>query len=115
LHFDDLGIYRILSHEDIQPELYQFFMETLGPIVDYDREKDAELLDTLKMYYQCGCNLKKVSEEMYTHYNTVIYRMQRIKEIGSIDFNDANTTLNVHIALKILDVLKPDLLLNKKK
>ncbi len=115
LHFDELGIYRILSHEDIQPELYQFFIETLGPIVDYDREKDAELLDTLKKYYECGCNLKKVSEEMYTHYNTVIYRMQRIREIGSIDFNDANTTLNVHIALKILDVLKPELLLNKKK
>lgn len=115
LHFDDLGIYRILSHEDIQPELYQFFMETLGPIAEYDRDKDAELLDTLKMYYECGCNLKKVSEEMYTHYNTVIYRMQRIKEIGGIDFNDANTTLNVHIALKILDVIKPELLLNKKK
>ncbi len=109
LHFDDLGIYRILSNEVIQPELYQFFMETLGPIVQYDREKDAELLQTLKMYYACGCNLKKVSEEMFTHYNTVIYRMQRIKEIGNIDFNDPNVTLNVHIALKILDVLNPEL------
>jgi len=111
LHFDELGIYRILSHEEIQPELHQFFMETLGPIVAYDKEKDAELLDTLKMYYKCGCNLKRVSEEMYTHYNTVIYRMQRIKEIGNINFNDSNTTLNVHIALKILDVLKPELIL----
>ncbi len=108
LHFDDLGIYRILSNEVIQPELYQFFMETLGPIVAYDKEKDADLLQTLKMYYACGCNLKKVSEEMYTHYNTVIYRMQRIKEIGNIDFNDPNVTLNVHIALKILDVLSPE-------
>lgn len=108
LHFDDLGIYRILSNEVIQPELYQFFMETLGPIVAYDREKDADLLQTLKMYFSCGCNLKKVSEEMYTHYNTVIYRMQRIKEIGNIDFNDPNVTLNVHIALKILDVLNPE-------
>jgi len=37
--------------------------------------------------------------------------MQRIKEIGNINFNDSNTTLNVHIALKILDVLKPELIL----
>ncbi|GAU77091.1 PucR family transcriptional regulator [Fusibacter sp. 3D3] len=108
MHFDDLGIYRILSNEAIQPELYQFFMETLGPIVAYDKEKDADLLQTLKMYFACGCNLKKVSEEMYTHYNTVIYRMQRIKEIGNIDFNDPNVTLNIHIALKILDVLSPE-------
>jgi purine catabolism regulator len=112
LHFDDLGIYRILSNESIQPELVQFFMEVLGPIVNYDRDKDAELLNTLKMYYACGCNLKKVSEEMYTHYNTVIYRMQRIKEIGNIDFSNPDVSLNVHIAIKIMDVIKLDL--NKK-
>ncbi len=109
LHFDELGIYRILSNEEIQPELYQFFMETLGPIVAYDKEKEGDLLETLKAYYQCGCNLKKVSEEMYTHYNTVIYRMQRIREIANIDFNDPNVSLNVHIALKIMDILKPEL------
>jgi purine catabolism regulator len=87
-------------------------MEVLGPIVNYDRDKDAELLNTLKMYYACGCNLKKVSEEMYTHYNTVIYRMQRIKEIGNIDFSNPDVSLNVHIAIKIMDVIKLDL--NKK-
>lgn len=110
IHFDDLGIYRILSNEVIQPELVQFFVEVLGDIVKYDKEKDAELLNTLKMYYKCGCNLKKVSEEMYTHYNTVIYRMQRIKEIGNLDLSDQNVSLNVHIAVKILDVIKPDIL-----
>jgi purine catabolism regulator len=113
MHFDDLGIYRIISNEEIQPELFQFFDEILGPIVAYDKEKDAELLNTLKMYYACGCNLKKVSEEMFTHYNTVIYRMQRIKEIGNLDLSDPNVSLNVHIAIKILDVLNP-ILTNEK-
>ncbi|MBM7561698.1 PucR family transcriptional regulator [Fusibacter tunisiensis] len=110
LHFDDLGIYRILSNDAIQPELFQFFMEVLGPIALYDQEKDAELIDTLKMYYKCGCNLKRVSEEMFTHYNTIIYRMQRIREIGNIDFSDSDTSLNVHVAIKILDVIQPDIL-----
>lgn len=108
LHFDDLGIYRFLSNEAIQGELVQFFIETLGPIVQYDHDKGAELLNTLKVYYACNCNLKRVSEEMFTHYNTIIYRMQRIKEIGNIDFNDPNTSLNVHIAMKILDVIQLD-------
>ncbi len=108
-HFDDLGIYRILSHEDLQSELEQFFYETLGPILDYDREKDAELLRTLKCYFECGCNLKKVSEEMFTHYNTIIYRMQRIKEIGKIDLNDPEMALNIHVAIKAMDVLSHDI------
>jgi purine catabolism regulator len=108
IHFDELGLFRILSCDEIQPELQQFFIEALGPIVAYDREKNADLLETLKKYYECGCSLKKVSEEMFTHYNTVIYRIQRIKEIGNIDFSDPNVSLNIHIALKILDVINLD-------
>lgn len=105
LHFDELGIYRILSNKEIHPEIQQFFIEVLGEIVQYDRDKDAELLKTLQMYFNHGQNLKKVSEEMYTHYNTIIYRMQRIKEISKKDFNDPDVALNIHIALKILDVI----------
>jgi purine catabolism regulator len=107
-HFDDLGIYKILSNKEIYPDVHQFFGEVLGEIVRYDRDKDAELLKTLQMYYKHGCNLKKVSEEMYTHYNTIIYRMQRIKEVGGIDFNDPDASLNIHIALKILDIINLD-------
>lgn len=108
LHFDELGIYRILSNEEIKEDIREFFLEVLGPIIRYDQQKDAELLQTLKMYYKCGCNLKKVSEEMYTHYNTIIYRIQRIKDIGNIDFNDPDTALNVHMAIKILDLINID-------
>jgi purine catabolism regulator len=114
LHFDELGIYRILSNEDVLPEIQQFFIETLGTIVAYDREKDAELLETLRVYYACGCNLKRVSEEMFTHYNTIIYRIQRIKEIGSIDFSNPDVSLNIHIALKILDVINLDSIVIEK-
>lgn len=106
IHYDDLGIYRILSYEELQPELKQFYNETLEPLVKYDKDKDSDLVETLNCYFACGSNLKRVSEEMYTHYNTVIYRMQRIKEIANLDLDDPNQRLNVQIALKILNMLK---------
>jgi len=101
LHFDDLGIYRILSHESLQNELKQFYDEMLGHIVIYDKEKDGDLIATLRAYFECGRNVKKVSEVMFTHYNTVIYRLQRIKEIANINLDDPETALNIHVALKI--------------
>lgn len=104
-HFEDLGIYRILSHELIQPDIIQFAHEMLGPLIQYDKERDSDLLETLKAYLECGRNVKKVSDVMFTHYNTVIYRLQRIREIAHIDLEDADMMLNMHIALKILEVL----------
>lgn len=103
-HYDDLGIYRILSYEELQPELNQFYKEILEPLVKYDKEKGTELIETLNKYFECAGNLKKISEEMYTHYNTVIYRIQRIKEITGIDFENYNDRLNFQISLKILEM-----------
>lgn len=108
-HFEDLGIYRILSHELIQPDIIQFAQEVLGPLIQYDQERDSDLLGTLRSYLECGRNVKRVSEVMYTHYNTVIYRLQRIREIAGIDLEDSDTMLNMHIALKILEVLDSEM------
>lgn len=103
-HYDDLGIYRILSFEELKPELNQFYKEVLEPLVRYDNEKDSELVKTLQMYFECGGNLKRISEEMFTHYNTIIYRMQRIKDITDINMDNASDRLNIQIALKIYEV-----------
>lgn len=104
-YFDELGIYRILSYEEIRPDLKQIYDELLGNLVNYDREKGTEFIDTLKKYFKHAGNLKKVSEDMFTHYNTIIYRLQRIKEITGINFDEYDERLNLQIALKIHEML----------
>ncbi|MCC5910175.1 MAG: PucR family transcriptional regulator ligand-binding domain-containing protein [Clostridiaceae bacterium] len=106
IHYDDLGIYRILSYEELQPELKQFYREVLAPLVKYDKDKGTDLVETMRMFFKYGGNLKKISDEMYTHYNTIIYRMQRIKDITGTDFEDYDDRLNFQIALKILEMLE---------
>lgn len=104
--FDDLGVFRILSSEEIRPDLNQIYMDLLGSLVKYDEEKGTEFIDTLTNYFKHSGNLKRVSEEMFTHYNTIIYRIQRIKEITDIDFDNYDEVLNLQIALKIHELIK---------
>ncbi len=104
IYYDDLGIYRILSFEGLQPELKQIYKETLEPLVIYDMERGTDLVLTLKRYFECEGNLKEVSEKLFIHYNTAVYRLQRIKEITGVDFDDYNDRLNLQIALKILEM-----------
>lgn len=104
VHYDDLGIYRILSYKEIEGELKDFYMEVLEPLVTYDKEKNSQLVETLQEYFKSRGNLKRMSENMYTHYNTIIYRMQRIKEITEVDFDDYNNVLNMQIALKVYEM-----------
>lgn len=103
-YFEDMGVYRFLSCDTLQNELQSFYTETLKVLVDYDRDHDSELVRTLQTYFKCGGNLKKLAEELGVHYNTVAYRIQRIKELAGVSFDNADQLLNLQIALKIYDV-----------
>jgi purine catabolism regulator len=105
LCFADLGVYRLLGNAD-ESELRAFVQETIGPVLAYDKKKDSELLKTLEQYFECQGNLKKVSETMFVHYNTVLYRLDRITELTEIDLDDANARLNLHVGLKALKLLE---------
>ena len=101
--YEDLGVYRFLSYEVLRPELVLFYNETLKVLVDYDHDRHSELVHTLSLYFRCGGNLKRLAEEMGVHYNTVAYRIQRIKELAHVSFDNADQMLNLQIALKIYE------------
>ncbi|MDI6600307.1 MAG: PucR family transcriptional regulator ligand-binding domain-containing protein [Thermoanaerobacteraceae bacterium] len=107
IFYEDLGIYRLLASND-RDELNRFYNETIKPIKDYDSKHDTELIKTLQAFFEANGNLKKMSDILYTHYNTVLYRLQRIKEISGRDLEDPVDRMNMSIALKIMELLEND-------
>ena len=105
-YFEELGVYRLLGSIADRQELRSFVNETIGSIVAYDKAKGAELIKTLEVFFECRGNLKKVSERLYTHYNTILYRMERISKIAQFDLDDATACLNVQLGLKMLKLLE---------
>ncbi|MTI67564.1 MAG: PucR family transcriptional regulator [Firmicutes bacterium] len=105
IDFDKLGIFKILCQDDLNEELLNFYNTTLKPLVDYDNKKSTELVKTLESYYEHNGNLKKMSDSLFTHYNTVLYRVQRIKDITELNLDNANDRLSLEIALKIKRLL----------
>lgn len=106
IHYDDLGLYRILSFDGLQNELVEFCSSTIKPLVEYDKINNSELVKTLKNYFQYNGNMKKMSEKMHMHYNTIIYRLQKIKDVIGLDIEDSDNRLNLEIALKIMDLIQ---------
>lgn len=104
-HYDDLGLYRILAFEGLQGELIEFCSYTINPLIEYDKINNTELVKTLKIYFECDGNKKKISENMYMHYNTIIYRLQKIHDITGLDLENGDSRLNLEIALKAMDLI----------
>ncbi|HZQ97419.1 MAG TPA: helix-turn-helix domain-containing protein [Chloroflexota bacterium] len=104
--FAELGLYRLLLALRSTAELDGFYQQTLGALVEYDREKDGELLKTLDAYFACLGSPTDAAERLHVHRNTLLYRLRRIQEVAGVDLNDAETRLALHLALRVRDVLQ---------
>ncbi len=103
--FAELGVYRLLLTQRDTPELWRFYRDTLGALVDHDGAT-GELLTTLEGYFAELGNVSKAAERLHIHRNTLIYRLQRISEIAGIDWKHAEDQLALQLALKVHRVLK---------
>jgi len=61
------------------------------------------LLDTLRTYLECNCNLLRTAERLYVHKNTLLYRLNHIKSILRCDLNDADERLLLMLSFKLLE------------
>jgi purine catabolism regulator len=105
IHFDRLGVYRLLFPLRDRPELQQFYDEMLRALNEYDQRHGSNLVGTLREYFIHHGNLSKVSEALFVHRNTLSYRLERIQLISGRNLEDAEDRLSLHLALKLEDML----------
>lgn len=103
--FEELGIYKLLCRYENREELMMFVHPALQTLKEYDKDKNNELIDTLEMYLTCNLNAVKTAEELFVHYKTVLYRLNRIKEITNLDIDNRSNMLEIEVGLKILRIV----------
>lgn len=105
LFFGDLGVYRLLGQLEGGQELRAFCDRVLGSLVAYDRQHNAELIETLETYFACHGNASQTAQRLHIHRNTLLYRLARIAELTTIDLENEESRLAVHVALKVRRLL----------
>ena len=106
VHYSSLGFFQIFGEIDDVTELERYIPETLKKLYLYDDEHKGELITTLQMYLRNNQSIKKTADAMFVHYRTISYRLEKIKQISGINFNDANEVLAVSNGLIIYKMLK---------
>jgi purine catabolism regulator len=99
--FGDLGVYRLIFAAESLPELHELYARALGPLLDYDRQNGAELVTTLDAFFAANASPKEAATRLGVHRNTVLYRLDRIREITGYDLEDAAVRLRLQLALHI--------------
>ena len=102
--YEEMGIYNLFSELADKKVMQEFIDNTLGVIIEYDMNNNSKLLETLKAYLWNNNSLIHASEQLYTHRNTVKYRVQRISQLTGRDFDDAITRLEFMNAIICMEI-----------
>ncbi|MBF6619373.1 MAG: GAF domain-containing protein [Patulibacter sp.] len=97
----ELGAGRLFLATSSAAEAAQFVGETLGPMLE-DRSAD-ELLRTLQAFFQADRSVRRASQALDVHENTIRYRLARVEDLtGLAVSNDSDDQFSVQLALLIL-------------
>ena len=104
-HYEDLGLFRVVSVAENPAGVERFCLDAIGPLLAYDRENDANLAVTLRSFLEHNQNSAKTAKLLFVHYNTLRYRIDRAKEILGDFSENPQQRLEIELALQLYPLI----------
>ena len=107
---DDTHVYRYCDYTYMEMldicndhvNLINYVHPSVWVLYEHDQAHDSELLETLFAYMQNGCNTARTAALLNLHKNTLLYRMNRIKELTGNDLASGEDLFLFHISIRTL-------------
>lgn len=101
VYFDELGVFRLLYCVSDPMILREMGEDTLRPLIEHDKAHNSDLTDTLYYYLRSNCSIQSVAKDMFVHKNTIVYRINKIKELLDTGLEDDEERLRFYLACMI--------------
>lgn len=103
LDYETLGIGRLIYQLPLS--LCEMFVhEVFGDSMP--AELDEETLNTVYKFFENNLNISETSRQLYIHRNTLVYRMEKLKETIGLDMRVFEDALTFKIAMMVVDYVE---------
>lgn len=99
IDYTEMRMERLFMLMPNRENLSLFSQEVLAQLESYDQEKNAEMIRTLKVFFDDKFNKAQTARDMNIHLNTLNYRIMRIQELLNMDLSDPEVCALLYVAL----------------
>ncbi|MBT2547291.1 PucR family transcriptional regulator [Arthrobacter sp. ISL-65] len=78
-----------------------FVRRTLGPILEHDDQRNSQLLQTLTVWLDSGCNTAQAARELHLERQSMYHRLQRIFDLCGGDPRGTGRLVGLHLATRL--------------
>ncbi|BCN32670.1 PucR family transcriptional regulator [Anaeromicropila herbilytica] len=94
-------VFDLFSEIKNPDQLGRFCHPALAILRQQDCKNNTNLYETLYTYLEKGCSIKLAAENLYIHRNSLVYRLNRITELCSIDLENTNSNFLLRLSFLI--------------
>lgn len=98
-------IYHILSSSLSNIHLKEFYLGALNPLIEFDKQNNAFLFDTLYMYYKCSFSVTEAAKALYIHRNTMASRLEKIRELLPYDIDNFSESVILFLSFHAYELI----------
>ena len=103
--FKEMVVYDLLSDYQRGRRLSDLIVPEIWAILKSDEKNGGEYLNTLSAYMRCFGKSQKICEELHIHKNTLLYRLERLKDTFDLELDNGEAQLRYQLSLLILKML----------
>lgn len=107
-HFQDYYLYHGINTLKKLGNIEFYCLPELIDVIQYDKENNTNIAETVYKYLEFR-NIAKTAKHLNIHRNTLIYRLERFKELTNIDLSSGYDIYKLWLSYLILE-LAPDLI-----
>lgn len=104
--YDELGLLRFAQVSETSIGIRSYCMDMLGPLLEHDEHSPACLLQTLRVFLDSNQNHAEAARVLGIHYNSLRYRLKRIRELVGDIFEEPQKRLAIEVALHLHPLLE---------
>lgn len=86
-------------------EAQQIVNNILGELLQYDKSRDTQLIETLYVYLRENRSWKITANKLHIHKQTLVYRIKRIEEISGVSLDNISDISRLWLALQTANML----------
>lgn len=104
--YEELGVFKLIRDVSLSNDVSKYIPNSVTKLLQVDSSKNSELLKTLEIYFKTNQHIGATANELFIHPKTVSYRIEQIKELTGIDFDNADQLLEIQFSIKIIRFLE---------
>lgn len=102
-HFDQIALTYIMEQVTRRLPASMVCHENLLKLKEADEENQSEYMKTLRTYLDENLNATRTAEALFIHRSTLLYRLEKIKEILQYDLDDPDENFYLSFSFRLLE------------